>query len=570
MVLSRNARIRAIVALGLVVPLLVTVPSLGANRGAAWAQLPSSGDEPPVQEGGLAADPLGETPDPTTAVAEPGVESPPVEPIEASDSQPPADTSQFPVPAGTAPQAPVTPTVEPTMPPTSVPTTSALTVPAPAFGTGSPPLVSPPILPPLGPPPLLPSLPPPLIVAAVATVSPSVPTVPPGVNPPPLTGLGPCATVVGQTCGVLPPLVGRFVVIGSMNYTITATGPAGTAVGGIPAIFIPTTRGIESFTCGAVTGQLQTTCGGTTLGNALARGTVTVRFPLLSGGTADVTGLILEPVPTATSTSTPTATATPTSTSTATVTPTATGTPIATITATASPTIALTPTATLTLTATLTPTATRTSTATPTATPTATATSVPFGIFTTTTGTAPNRRFIIEWRVHHFGTPGTTDFEVQLEEGTNNIFFVYGPSTDQGASATSGIQRATGTAFLQLSFNQPVLTNGRSVRFSPAGVPGAATLCPGPDAFGYVCADIPTSFIPGVTPLNFPGCDDSTAAVTLPFAFTFYGTAFTQANVSTNGNLQFVSNSASFTNTALPNAGFNQAIFVAWDDWLCQ
>jgi hypothetical protein len=194
---------------------------------------------------------------------------------------------------------------------------------------------------------------------------------------------------------------------------------------------------------------------------------------------------------------------------------------------------------------------------------------VPEGVFTTTTGTAPNRRFILEWRVTRFGQPSNTaNFEIQLEETTNNIYFVYNTSTDQGASATSGIQRATGSASLQLSFNQPVLTNGRAVRFSPGGVPGGATSCPGPDAGGYVCADVSQSFVQGTTRLNFPCVDDCTTNVTLPFTFNYYGTNFNSANVSVNGNIQFVSNSASFFNSALPNAGFNQAIFVMWDDWI--
>ena len=59
-------------------------------------------------------------------------------------------------------------------------------------------------------------------------------------------------------------------------------------MGGIPAIFIPTTVGVEAYACGAVTAQLQTTCSGTTVGNALQGGLARVRFPLTGGGTADV------------------------------------------------------------------------------------------------------------------------------------------------------------------------------------------------------------------------------------------------------------------------------------------
>src|SRR5207244_6515732 len=34
-----------------------------------------------------------------------------------------------------------------------------------------------------------------------------------------------------------------------------------------------------------------------------------------------------------------------------------------------------------------------------------------YGIFTDTLGTAPNRKFIIEWRTHYYGIPGTANFE---------------------------------------------------------------------------------------------------------------------------------------------------------------
>src|SRR5262249_23266232 len=58
-------------------------------------------------------------------------------------------------------------------------------------------------------------------------------------------------------------------------------------------------------------------------------------------------------------------------------------------------------------------------------------------------------------------------------ESTNNLFFVYNTSPDDGAGATAGIQQATGTSFMQLSFNQPFLTNGRAVRLSPPAPPTA-------------------------------------------------------------------------------------------------
>jgi hypothetical protein len=116
--------------------------------------------------------------------------------------------------------------------------------------------------------------------------------VPPGANPPPLSGQPgvPAASAVGQVVVVRGGVNGTLTVIGSMSYLLVATGPAGTAVNGLPAVFIPTTAGVESFTCQPVNAALQTTCAGTTRGNVLQGATVTVRLALAGGGTADVTG----------------------------------------------------------------------------------------------------------------------------------------------------------------------------------------------------------------------------------------------------------------------------------------
>jgi len=88
------------------------------------------------------------------------------------------------------------------------------------------------------------------------------------------------------------------------------------------------------------------------------------------------------------------------------------------------------------------------------------------GVFVKTEGTSPNQRFVIEWRANYYGSQDEAFFEVQLEESTNDIYIVYGPTRDNGATATTGIQQASGTTdFLQYSLNQAVLTNGETVRY---------------------------------------------------------------------------------------------------------
>jgi hypothetical protein len=73
------------------------------------------------------------------------------------------------------------------------------------------------------------------------------------------------------------------------------------------------------------------------------------------------------------------------------------------------------------------------------------------------------------------------------------------------------------------------------------------------------------SIVAGTTDIGNHG-DDVTTNITLPFSYQFYGTTFTSANVSSNGNIQFVSNNNAFNNACLPTAAFNMAILAHWDD----
>jgi serine protease AprX len=75
------------------------------------------------------------------------------------------------------------------------------------------------------------------------------------------------------------------------------------------------------------------------------------------------------------------------------------------------------------------------------------------GIFTSVTGTAPNRIFNIEWRAVYFTGGGTANFEVRLYEtptaGSASYFeVVYGTLTNSNTSATGGVQR-NATIFTQ-------------------------------------------------------------------------------------------------------------------------
>ena len=88
------------------------------------------------------------------------------------------------------------------------------------------------------------------------------------------------------------------------------------------------------------------------------------------------------------------------------------------------------------------------------------------------------------------------------------------------------------------------------------------------DAFGYSCTVGGGAYVDGDTPVALTG-DDASATVALPFAFPFYGATYTQAFVSSNGNLNFLAPNTAFGNVALPAPGApNAAVYPFWDDLL--
>ena len=64
-----------------------------------------------------------------------------------------------------------------------------------------------------------------------------------------------------------------------------------------------------------------------------------------------------------------------------------------------------------------------------------------FGIFTSVSGTAPNRIFNIEWRAQYFPGSGTANFELRLYEGQPRFDVIYGTVDNGNSSATAGVQR---------------------------------------------------------------------------------------------------------------------------------
>ena len=92
----------------------------------------------------------------------------------------------------------------------------------------------------------------------------------------------------------------------------------------------------------------------------------------------------------------------------------------------------------------------------------------------------------------------------------------------------------------------------------------------GPDGFGYTWEATPYDFVAlegGLgTPLGLS--DDGEADVTLPFAFQFYGTSYSDLLVGSNGGLRFTTGAqVAYTNACLPQTSSSTVdVAVFWDD----
>lgn len=97
----------------------------------------------------------------------------------------------------------------------------------------------------------------------------------------------------------------------------------------------------------------------------------------------------------------------------------------------------------------------------------------PGGVYHETIGTAPNRKFIVQWNnVPHYGFPTPTDgatFQLIIEEATMEFYYVYedvmmdNPAWDNGADAEIGIR---GPQNINVSMNNATyLTNNECAHF---------------------------------------------------------------------------------------------------------
>jgi hypothetical protein len=95
-------------------------------------------------------------------------------------------------------------------------------------------------------------------------------------------------------------------------------------------------------------------------------------------------------------------------------------------------------------------------------------------IRTAVTGSAPNRRFIVEWRNVRFYADSSlrVSFEVIFEENGPITLAYTGIGTaslERGSDATVGIENAAGTVAFEYSRNLANLRDGEGVTFTAPG-----------------------------------------------------------------------------------------------------
>ena len=121
------------------------------------------------------------------------------------------------------------------------------------------------------------------------------------------------------------------------------------------------------------------------------------------------------------------------------------------------------------------------------------------GVFTSVTGTAPNRQFNIEWRVAYSDTSGTANFEVVFQENDSSFFdIIYGMTVDSGSGETSGVQASAAGPATTFSCGTGTLINGLKVRYSCSGPTPTAT--PTATATATFTPTATATFTPTATP----------------------------------------------------------------------
>jgi Beta-propeller repeat len=149
-------------------------------------------------------------------------------------------------------------------------------------------------------------------------------------------------------------------------------------------------------------------------------------------------------------------------------------------------------------------------------------------------------------------TPTATASPTPTPTGTST------PTTTPTATATAS-PTPTATA-------SPTASTGPDVPDPTATATATATPTPFQTCCQYVTSTGTGNIVPGIIDTG-NHCDNCTTLVTFPFPVQFYNGTFSQAYVSSNGNLQFVGNQPYLASSCpLPNNCVNAAIFAYQTD----
>lgn len=182
------------------------------------------------------------------------------------------------------------------------------------------------------------------------------------------------------------------------------------------------------------------------------------------------------------------------------------------------------------------------------------------GVFTSVSGTAPNRILNVEWRTRFCCSSGvpTQNFEIRLYEGLQKFEIIYGQIDNTGSSISVGVQKDSG-CFTQFECGVANSLNpGMLLSYTATPVVPSITYT--------VSQSTGAAIVPGTTDSG-NHCDDCTTPINLPFPYTLYDQTFTTATISSNGNLQFGGNNSSLGG-CIPQFGFARTIFAFYTDLL--
>ena len=210
------------------------------------------------------------------------------------------------------------------------------------------------------------------------------------------------------------------------------------------------------------------------------------------------------------------------------------------------------------------------------------------GIFTSVTGTAPNRIFNIEWRTVYFATPANSaNYELRLYEGQSRFDVIYGTVAGSNTSATAGVQK-NNTDFDQYFCNGSggAATGGQSYTIQSCGTPTPTfTGTPSPTPTSTSTSTATPTSTATATPTGSPSCtptytytvstgtivpgttdtgnhaDDGSTVISVPFSYTVYDQTFTSVAVGSNGHLTFGTVNNAFNPSCIPIATATYALF---------